>query len=94
MDVETEKLGQTLNHEDFVSATSWSPDGQLIATASAATVNGNISPVVILWDVATGKPANTLVQPDAAVSLEFSTEGFSLATLVNKGLLSLWAVKK
>ena len=94
MDVETEKLGQTLSHEDFVSDTSWSPDGQLIATASAATINGNFSPVVVVWDVATGKPENTLVQPDAAVSLGFSTHGFSLATLVNKGLLSFWAVKK
>jgi WD40 repeat protein len=94
MDVKTEKLGQVLSHEDFVSATSWSPDGKLIATASAATVNGTFSPAVILWDVATGKPANTLVQPDPAVSLGFSTNGFSLATLVNEGLLSLWAVIK
>ncbi len=94
MDVKTEKLGQTLSHEDFVSATSWSPDGGLIATASAATVNGNFSPVAILWDVATGKSVNTLVQTDPVVSLGFSTNGFSLATLVNKGLLSLWAVEK
>jgi WD40 repeat protein len=94
MDVKTEKLGQVLSHEDFVSATGWSPDGELIATASAATVNGTFSPVVILWEVATGKPVKTLVQPDPAVSLGFSTNGFSLATLVNKGLLSLWAVIK
>jgi len=93
MDVETEKLGQTLSHEDFVSATSWSPDGQLIATASAATVNGTFSPVVILWDVATGKPANTLVQSEPVVSLGFSPDGLSLVTLANKGVLSLWAVK-
>jgi roadblock/LC7 domain-containing protein len=94
MDVESGELGKALSHEDFVSATSWSPDGKLIATASAATVNGNFSPVVILWDVATGKPVNTLVQSNPAIDLDFSSDGLSLATLVNEGILSLWAVKK
>jgi WD40 repeat protein len=94
MDVASGKLDQTLSHEDFVSATSWSPDGQLIATASAATVNGNFSPVVVLWDVSTGKPVNTLVQSNPAVGLGFSPDGLSLATLFNEGVVSFWTVKK
>ena len=95
MDVATAQLGVSLSHEDFVSADiAWSPDGKLLTSASAATVDGNFSPVAIVWDVASGQPVKTLVQPQPVLSLAFSQDGKELGMLDAGGGLQLWAVAR
>ncbi len=94
MSVESGKLGPLLSHEDAVNALAWSPDSTLIATASAATVNGNFVPVVELWSADTGKTLNTLVLSDPALQISFSPDGKTLATLDSAGTVQFWAVKQ
>ena len=86
-------FGASLDHEDFISSISWSPDGRLLATTSAATVNDQFSPVVSLWDVVKGEVANQLVLPDPANEVAFSPDGQTLAVLLSTGDLQTWAVK-
>lgn len=92
MNVESGKLGPMLSHEDAVNALAWSPDSTLLATASAATVNGNFVPVVELWSAESGKTLNTLVLTNPAIQITFSPDGKSLATLDSTGTLHFWAV--
>jgi WD40 repeat protein len=93
MSVESGKLGPALNHEDAVNTLAWSPDSSLLATASAATVNGNFVPVVELWSISSGKTLNTLVLANPAIQVSFSPDGKNLATLDSTGTLQFWAVK-
>jgi WD40 repeat protein len=93
MSVDNGKLGPALNHEDAVNTLAWSPDSSLLATASAATVNGNFVPVVELWSVGSGKTLKTLVLSNPAIQVSFSPDGKSLATLDSTGALQFWAVK-
>lgn len=83
------ETGLDLLHEDFVSAVAWSPDGQLLASAAAATVNGSFQPAVILWDAATGRQVGVFAQPGAVLSLSFSADGRELAVLLNGGALNV-----
>lgn len=91
MDVTTGSIGPTLSHEDFINDLSWSPDGSLIATASAATVSGNFTPAVYVWDAASGQQVNLIPQPYASIRLDFSPEGKSLAILDSSGTVQLYA---
>lgn len=94
MDVASGSLGPSLDHEDYVNAVTWSPDGKLLGAAAAATVNGNLSPAVLVWDAVAGKVLKVLPQPDAALDLAFSPNGQTLATLANNGAVQLWAVPR
>jgi WD40 repeat protein len=94
MSVESGNLGPLLSHEDAVNALAWSPDSTLLATASAATVNGNFVPVVELWSLDTGKTLNTLVLSEPALQISFSPDGKTLATLDSAGTVQFWAVKQ
>ena len=92
MDVASGEPVVSLSHEDFVSAMAWSVDGSLIATAAAGTVNGQFGPLVSLWEAASGKLINQLVQPASVLSMSFSPDGRELAVLTNGGALQVWSV--
>jgi hypothetical protein len=90
MNIATGSLGPLLNHEDYISALAWSPEGNVLATAAAATVDGQFSPVVILWDIKTGMVLRTLAQETPVQSLEFSPEGLNLGVMGVNGELKIW----
>ena len=84
-------LGTVMSHEDFVSTFSLSPDGKLLASGSAKTVNGNLSPVVILWDTATSTESRVLILTEPANALSFSPDG-SLLAIALGGSIQVWDV--
>ena len=94
MDVDTGKLGPTLLHEDFVNGVAWDADGTLLGVASNTLVNGAPTPVVLIWDTASGQELNTLLQPSPVIGLSFSSSGKELGTLNADGALRLWGVTK
>ena len=79
MDITSGKLGPSLAHEDFVVSAVMSADGNLIATASAGTLNGEFQPLVILWDAQSGEVLWQNGNRDYFSSLDFSPDGSLLA---------------
>jgi len=69
------KLRATLEgHGKAVQDVAFSPDGRLLASASA-------DQTIKIWDTATGKEVKTLVgHPDVVIALAFSSDGKSLAS--------------
>ncbi len=92
MDLESGEPLANLEHEDFVSAYTWSADGQLLATAAAGTLNGEFSPMVYLWEANSGALVNQLAQQASVLSMSFSPDGRELAVLTSGGALQIWQV--
>ncbi len=92
MDAASGAPGPLLGHADTVSALAWSPDGRLLATASAVNDRGSLSPALILWDPTSGRQAAVLRPAGPALALSFSPDGASLAALGADGALQVWRV--
>ena len=92
MVVDSGELGPTLEHEDFVNDVAWSPDGRLLASAAAGTLNGDFVPIVEMWDAAQGQSIKSLGQQAPVFGLEFSPNGLMLGALDGDGKLQLFAI--
>jgi len=92
MDIATGNLGPILNHEDFINTVAWSPDGRLLAVASAASIDKDLVPVILLWDVSDGNLVSTLPQIAPVSSFDFSLDGTSLAVLTSNKEMRVWSV--
>jgi WD40 repeat protein len=79
MSIGSGELGPSLSHEDFVVAVAVSPDGSLIATAAAGTLDGEFQPLVTLWDTFSGSVVWQNGNPEYFSSLDFSPDGSLLA---------------
>jgi len=86
-EMDSQELGPAMSHEDFVVSAALSPDGSLLASAAAGTVNGNFMPVIELWDTASGKISATLTYPEAFNALAFSPDGSLLAAASGSKLI-------
>ncbi len=78
-EIDTQAMSPVFSHEDFVSATALSPDGSLLVTAAAGTVNGEFQPIITLWDTTSGQASATLTYPEAFSTVTFSPDGSLLA---------------
>lgn len=90
-DVESSTLSASFSHEDSVTAFTLSPDGTILATAAAKTVNGSFSPVITLWDTTLGTELRTLILPTSTYALAFSPDGKLLAVGIDN-TLQIWRV--
>ncbi len=73
------ELGPTLSHEDFVVSVAISPDGSVIATAAAGTLDDEFQPLVTLWDTYSGEIVWQNGNQAYFSSLDFSPDGSLLA---------------
>ena len=94
MDASDGALGPMLLHQEAVNAVAWSPDGRLLASASAEMIDERFEPVVLLWDASSGELLNKLAQPVAVDCLAFSPDGRQLAVLNTDGGLQTWSVSR
>jgi len=92
MDVSSGEWGARFEHEDFVGALALSPDGRILATAVSATIDGQFTPIVKLWDAQTGGEVGVLPQPTIVSSLAFSPDGSLLAAGNIEGNILFWDV--
>ena len=79
MDIATQKLGPSFEHEDFVSALAVSQDGSLLATSAGGTVDGNLIPLVFVWNAQNGSTLQKIKPPDNCTALAFSPKSHLLA---------------
>jgi WD40 repeat protein len=91
MAIQSAQLGPEINHEDFISSSVLSPDGNLLATSAAGTVNGEFKPIVTIWDAHTGEALIVFSNDDYFSSLAFSPDG-SLLTAGTNGKVLFWDV--
>ncbi|MHB8807127.1 MAG: WD40 repeat domain-containing protein [Anaerolineaceae bacterium] len=91
MDIESAQLGPEISHEDFISSSVLSPDGKLLATSAAGTVDGEFKPIVTIWDAHSGEALVVFSNADYFSSLAFSPDG-SLLAAGNNGKVLFWDV--
>ena len=82
-------MGAEFGHEDFVISTALSPDGKLLATAAAGTINGEFMPVIYVWDAESGSAIGNLTYPEPFSEVLFSPES-SLIVALSGHTLIFW----
>jgi hypothetical protein len=83
-----EQRAEFNGHTDQVKSIAFSPDGQILASASADRT-------IMLWDVATGEPVGTPLRGHISMigSIMFSPNGETLASVSSvDGTIILWDV--
>ena len=82
-------MTERFSHEDFVTAYAVSPDGMILASCAAKTINGEFVPAITLWDTTTSTEIQTLVPGESVYSLQFSPDGKLLIAAVGNDL-QIW----
>ncbi len=92
-DTRTGAVLRTLRHTDgIVSSLAFSPDGEILASASAGAVDGARD--VKLWEIATGQELRTLPWHGALVfAVAFSPDGDRLA-IGGEGGIAIWGLRE
>jgi WD40 repeat protein len=90
MEIASGQLDARLEHEDTVSSYALSPDGSVLASASAATVGFDFVPVILLWEAMDGTPLGVMLTGgNVSPALAFSPDGKLLAS-ASASTLVLW----
>ena len=92
MSIASGQLGPRLSHEDFVSALELSPNGQILAAATAGTLDGEFMPFIQLWDPNSGQALGELkTGQQIPYSISFSPDG-SLLAAGTDAIILIWNV--
>ncbi len=92
VNLETGVSSPVFSHEDFVNAEALSPDGSILATATAGTVDNAYAPFIQLWDAQSGQPLGKLLTgQDPSYALSFAPDGKTLASGTSSQVI-LWNV--
>ena len=78
-DITTQEMSPVMSHEDFVSSVALAPNGSLLATAAAGTIDGEFVPAIFLWNPASGELNTILSNPDPFDVVTFSSNSSLLA---------------
>jgi len=92
MDLDTEELGPLLIHKDFIDNFAWSPDGQMIATSATDDNNGELVPVIYIWDAIEGELVQEIIHTAIVRNIYFSSTGSELVLFDSDGNLQIWKI--
>ena len=92
-DLDTGEFGQLLGHEDFVNASALAPNGRLLAATTAGTIDGDVIPIVRLWDAYGGQIlADIPTGESIGLCVDFSADG-SMVVMGGRTDLTVWQVQ-
>jgi len=84
--MENPSAGTQVGHEDFVVSAALSPDGNLLATAAAGTIEGEFQPAIFIWSAVNGELQKRITHSQAFNTVAFSPDGKLLATACENNL--------
>jgi WD40 repeat protein len=79
MKISGQEFKPALSHEDFIAAARMSRDNNKVVTAAAGTLNGEMQPLVTLWNTQNGETLWQMGNTDYFSSLDFSMDDSLLA---------------
>ena len=88
-----ERIGPPLQHRAPLQAVAFSPDGNLLATASGKEPSNTI---ILLWDISSGRPHHSLVLPlgqpvrGKAALGRFNSDGMIRIEKLENGTSRMW----
>jgi WD40 repeat protein len=92
-DLELGEFGAILGHEDFVNATALAPNRRLLAATTAGTIDGEIVPIIRLWDAFGGQIlADIPTGESIGLCIDFSADG-NMVALGGRTDLTVWQVQ-
>ena len=69
------EMGPEYYHEDFINDLALHPSGEVLAVATAGTVDGDYSPIIQLWNVEDESSGGEIVLDDIPSSIVYSKSG-------------------
>ena len=90
-EIDSSLMGPSFIHEDTISDVALSPDGKTLATTAAGSLNGQLVPLVYLWDATSGDAIAKLPPTSSSGQIAFSPDGSLLAAADGK-TIDLWNV--
>jgi len=93
VDLASDKETGRLHTEDIIQSAAFSPDGKLLAAASAGSQNGSMAPLVKLWNTASGQDAKVLTGlTQIPTAMAFSPDGTRLALGIGGEGIAIWGL--
>jgi WD40 repeat protein len=90
-EIDSSLMGPSFIHEDSINDVALSPDGKILATTAAGSLNGQLVPLVYLWNAANGNAIAKLPPTSSSGQIAFSPDGDLLAAADGK-TIDLWNV--
>jgi WD40 repeat protein len=90
-EIDSSLMGSSFIHEDAIKDVVLSPDGKILATTAAGSLNGQLVPLVYLWDATSGDSIAKLPPTTSAGLIAFSPDGSLLAAADGK-TIDVWNV--